>query len=105
MSPSKAGKAAYEVFSFVGHFCHESQHHSATPQLLEVLHGENPEQIQVKIQAQDAAETFEAIVEMKLIRVEKHSYKRPDHERNERDRKFARQSKKLIAQHALNQFH
>jgi hypothetical protein len=99
------GKAAYEVFKFVGHFCHESLHHSATPQLLEVLHRNDPEQIQVKIETEDAGETFDAVVEMKLIRVEEHRYQRPDSERNERDRKYARQSKKLIAQHALNEFH
>ena len=104
MSPAKAGTAAYEVFSFVGHFCHESQHHSATPQLLEVLHKVDPEQIQMRITAQDAGETFDAIVEMKLIRVEGHRYKRPKSERSERDKRYAKKSEKLIAQYALNQF-
>ena len=98
-------KFAYPVFNFDGVFCHESLHHSSTAQLLEVMNANRPEQIQIKVTAQDTGETFEAVAELVIIRVEDHRYQRTDTEGNKRNRKDAKKSQKLIAHLPVAEFH
>jgi len=98
-------KFAYPVFNFDGVFCHESKHHSSTAQLLEVMDANRPEQIQIKVTAQDTGETFEAVAELVIIRVEDHRYQRTDAEGDKRNRKDAKKSQKLIAHLPVAEFH
>ena len=98
-------KFAYPVFNFNGVFCHESKHFSSTAQLLEVMDAQNPEQIQIKITAQDTGETFDAVAELVIIRVEDHRYQRTDAEGDKRNRKDAKKSQKLIAHLPIAEFH
>lgn len=94
------GGTNYEVFEFEGQFCHESKHSSATPQLMEVLGGigndSEPERVMVRIRAVDSEQTFTAFVELKMIRIEDHEYKRSNDERKKWNRKDAKKNKKFL---------
>lgn len=98
-------KFAYPVFNFSGVFCHESKHHGSTAQLLEITDAKQPEQIQVKVTAQDTGEIFEAVAELVIVSVKKHSYKATDAEGDKRNRKDAKKSQKLIAHFPISEFH
>lgn len=94
------GATHYEVFEFDGRFCHESKHSSATPQLMEVLGGigqeSEPERVMLNIRAVDAQQSFTAFVELKVIRLEDHHYKRTDDESQKRNRKDAKKNQKFL---------
>ena len=98
-------KFAYPVFNFSGVFCHESKHHGSAAQLLEITNPKQPEQIQVKVTAQDTGEVFEAVAELVIVSVKKHSYKPTDAEGNKRNRKDAKKNQKLIAHFPVAEFH
>jgi|TARA_B100000073_G_scaffold3530_1_gene2884 hypothetical protein len=79
-----------------GDFCHESSSNSATRQLLEVLHNNVPETIEMRVRAKDSEEVFVVFAEMKFISLKKHYYERTDAKRQKWNAKDAEKNKKIL---------